>query len=130
MNVYFPAVTICNMNYISAKQAMALAANMTRPSNVTIEQLSKLFQLILHFQNIGVVKRDEYDLLHSILQANKMGMANLTAILKPKCRDMIQGCRWKGSDMRCDTIFQPIHTIEGICCGFNYHGTATSNFPP
>lgn len=129
-NVHFPAVTICNMNAISAKMAMSLAKNMTRPNDVAPEQLSKLFQLVLHFHGVGEAPKQDYDLLHNILQTNQMNILNLTSTLKPRCVDMLKACRWKGTEARCDSIFQSVNTIEGICCSFNYYGLKTNNFPP
>lgn len=129
-NVPFPAVTICSMNSISARKALSLAKNMTRPNDVTPERLSKLFQLILHFQGVGDAAKDDYDLLHNILQTNQISIMNLTSTLKPKCSEMLLNCRWKGTDLRCDALFQRVHTIEGICCSFNYYGLKTNNFPP
>lgn len=129
-NVFFPAVTICNMNSISEKQAEIFSNNMTRPNSVSSERLSKLFQLLLHFQGVGIVNTSEYDLLHNILQANNISVGDLTMALKPKCNEMFKGCRWKGSDTRCDVLFQAVSTIEGICCSFNFYATAKSTFPP
>lgn len=129
-NVFFPAVTICNMNQISAKQATFFANNMTRPRDVSPEKLSKLFQLLLHFHGVGHVDKSEYDLLHSILQTNNISVGDLTTALKPTCFDMLKGCRWKGSDIRCDVLFQAVNTIEGICCSFNSYATVKNTFPP
>ncbi|XP_055295176.1 sodium channel protein Nach-like [Sitodiplosis mosellana] len=129
-NVPFPAVTICNMNSISARKALRLAQNMTRPSNVSPERLSKLFQLLLHFQGVGDAIKDDYDLLHNILQTNQMSIMNLSSTLKPTCDEMLIKCRWKGTEARCNAIFQPVQTIEGICCSYNYYGLKTNNFPP
>lgn len=129
-NVHFPAVTICNMNAISLKTALSLAKNMTRPNDVSPERLSKLFQLLLHFQGVGETLKEDYDLLHNILQTNQMNVLNLTSTLKPKCEDMLVACRWKGTEARCSELFQPVMTIEGICCSFNYYGLKTNNFAP
>lgn len=129
-NVYFPSVTICNMNSISAKQATFFANNMTRPKDITPERLSKMFQYLLHFQGVGSTNESEYELLHHIFQANNISVGDLSTELKPKCNDMIKGCRWKGSDTRCDVLFQAVNTIEGICCSFNFYATAKSTFPP
>lgn len=127
-NVYFPAVTICNMNIVSAKRAMSLAKNLTKPSNVTPDELSNMFRLILHFQAIGVQNQTEYELLHSILQMNNLSMVNLTTVLKPSCNDMIKGCEWKGNTVRCDEIFQTIKTGEGLCCSFNSYAINSTRF--
>lgn len=100
-NVLFPAVTICNMNSISAKKALNLAKNMTRPNDTTPEQLSRLFTLVLHFNGVGQAPQSDYDLLHKILQTNKMNMMNLTNGLRPSCNDMLVNCKWKGTTSRC-----------------------------
>lgn len=129
-NVLFPSVTICSMNTISGKAAINLAQNMTRPKDVSPQRLSKLFQLIMHFHGVGSARKDDYDLLHTILQSNHITVSNLTKNLRPKCRDLLINCRWKGIDSRCEMLFQPIDTIEGVCCSFNYYGLKTNNFPP
>lgn len=129
-NIHFPAVTICNMNKIAASRALNLAKNFTRPDDVTPEHLSRMFSLVLHFQGIGNATKEEYDKLHSILQQNKMNVLNLTKILAPSCSDMLERCRWKGTDTRCDELFQTVETSEGFCCSFNYYGTVNNSFPP
>lgn len=127
-NVHFPAVTICNMNAVSAKRAISLAKNLTKPSHVTSDELSNMFRLILHFQAIGVQNQTEYEFLHSILQMNNLSVANLTKALKPTCTDMIKACVWKGNVVRCDEIFQTINTIEGVCCSFNSYAINSTQF--
>lgn len=103
---------------------------MTRPSDISPERLSKLFQLVLHFQGVGDAPKEDYDLLHNILQANQMNVVNLTTTLKPKCSDLLEACSWKSTKARCESLFQSIHTIEGICCSFNYYGLKTNTFAP
>lgn len=127
-NIYFPAVTICNMNIVSAKRAIDLAKNLTRPNHVTPDELSNLFRLILHFQGIGVQNQTEYELLHGILQMNNLSVVNLASALKPTCNDMIRGCGWKGNTVRCDEIFQTINTGEGLCCSFNSYAINSTRF--
>lgn len=127
-NVHFPAVTICNMNTVSAKRAIGLAKSLTKPNHVTSEKLSNLFRLILHFQAVGVQNETEYKLLHSILQMNNLSVVNLTTTLKPTCDEMIQGCLWKGNVVRCAEIFQTINTIDGLCCSFNSYSINSTRF--
>lgn len=129
-NVYFPAITICNMNKISAKRALEMATNMTRPNGISAVQLSKMFKLLLHFHGIGDANKTEYNQLHSIFQTNNISVLNLINYLTPRCDEMLNACQWKGSIVRCDTLYQAINTIEGLCCSFNYYGQAKSNFPP
>lgn len=123
-NVYFPAITFCNMNMVSAKRAMALAKNLTRPNHITPDELSQLFRFVLHFQGIGIANQTGYELLHRILQANNLSVGKLITIIRPTCADMIKGCQWKTNTIRCHEIFQPVHTIQGICCSFNSYATA------
>lgn len=127
-NVFFPAVTVCNMNMISAKRALILANDLKRPNHITADELSQMFRYVLHFQQTGTANESAYQLLHSILHANNMSMLNLTTTLKPTCAEMLLGCQWKSKIERCNAIFQPINTIEGICCSFNSYATAKSNF--
>lgn len=127
-NVRFPAITICNMNTISAKRATELAENLTKPNHVTSDELSDMFRLILHFQAIGVQNQTEYELLHSILQTNNLSVLNVATTLKPTCTDMIQGCVWKGNAVRCDEIFQTVNTIDGLCCSFNSYAINSTRF--
>lgn len=118
------------MNKISAKNALELATNMTRPSDVTADELSKMFKFILHFHGVGNATAPQYDLLHSIFQTNNLTVLNVMDRIAPRCDDMLKSCQWKGSIIRCDTLYQPVRTIEGICCSFNYYGLTKSNFPP
>lgn len=100
-----------------------------RPSGVTVEQLSRMFRLALHFQGVGNATQEEYDKLHDILQENRISVMNLTQTLVPSCKDLLERCMWKGIQMRCESLFQSINSTEGVCCSFNYYGLATSNFP-
>lgn len=129
-NVHFPAITICNLNKISAKRANELANKMIRSDGISVNDVIKLFTLILHFHGVGNASANEYERLHQILQENHMNVLDLARALAPECNDMLQRCRWSGYDVRCDTLYQPVDTIEGACCSFNYYGRYTTNFPP
>lgn len=48
--------------------------------------------------------------------------------LQPKCGDIIERCKWKGSLMRCDSLFQAINSSEGYCCSFNNYAFPKSNY--
>lgn len=128
-NVHFPAITICNLNKISAKRANELANKMLRSNGISANDVARLFTLILHFHGVGNATGDEYIRLHQILQENHMSVLELARALAPECNDMLQRCRWNGDDVRCDTLYQPIDAIEGTCCAFNYYGRYSTNFP-
>lgn len=129
-NVYFPAVTLCNLNKISAKRAREVASSMIRPNNITVDKLSNMFKLMLHFQGVGIASETEYQTLHRILQTNNKTINGLMDYFAPKCEEMLQTCQWKGAILRCGALFQSINTIGGTCCSFNYYGLSRSNFPP
>lgn len=117
------------MNKISAKRAVELAQKMIRSDGLAAEDLAELFTLVLHFHGVGNASAEDYTRLHQVLQENHMTVLDLANALTPECNDMLQRCRWNGNDVRCDTLYQPVETIEGICCAFNYYGRYTTNFP-
>jgi amiloride-sensitive sodium channel len=41
---------------------------------------------------------------------------------------MLERCIWKGSVSKCDSLFQPINTTEGVCCSFNNYAFKKSNY--
>lgn len=88
-----------------------------------------MFRLVLHFQGVGNATQEEYDELHDILQVNRISVMNLTHTLVPPCTDLLERCMWKGTQLRCESLFQPINSTEGVCCSFNYYGLETNNFP-
>ncbi|XP_067620540.1 uncharacterized protein [Eurosta solidaginis] len=77
------------------------------------------------------LQRPTYDIhvFSNILMYNNMSLANLTRALTPDCMEMISKCTWKGSSSRCDSLFQPVQTMEGTCCSFNYYARPVNNFP-
>lgn len=127
-NIPFPAITICSMNKISNEIAVKLAAEMRRPNEMTADRLAAMFRLTLHFQGIGSASKIEYDELDTVLRMNNMTVMQLTSELAPNCDEMLQVCKWKGSQTRCEGLFQPVNTSEGVCCSFNNYGLETNNF--
>lgn len=127
-NIPFPAVTICSMNRISARIAAKLATQMKRPNGMSAERLSEMFRLALHFQGFGNASKSDYDELGAVLQMNNISVSHLTSTLAPKCDEMLHICKLKGTLSRCEGLFQPINTSEGVCCSFNYYGLSTNNF--
>lgn len=128
-NIPFPAITICNMNKISDAAAKRVANEMLRPGNVSAESLSQMFKLMLHFEGIGQASSAEYIELHGILKMNNITVVQLLHRITPKCSEMLVRCMWKGTQTRCDNLFQEVNTTEGVCCSFNNHAMETTNFP-
>ncbi|XP_054744361.1 pickpocket protein 11-like [Anastrepha obliqua] len=128
-NIPFPAVTICNFNKISKMKALILAKILKRPSTVSEEKLLSLFRLTMFFNFALNHSKEDLRIFKDILTINNITMSQLTEQLKPDCMEMMSKCIWKATSMRCDSVFQPVKAIEGVCCSFNYYARATNNFP-
>lgn len=102
---------------------------MNKPDNMTAEELSAKFRLLLHFDGLGSATEAEYEELHEILHGNQLSINQLLQEIAPSCQEMLQRCMWKGTQTRCETLFQTIKTTEGYCCSFNYYGLTTNNYP-
>lgn len=87
-----------------------------------------MFKFALHFQGIGKATAEEYETLHAILRQNNLTIVELMYEISPKCSDMLERCMWKGTQTRCDNLFQDVNTTEGVCCSFNNHAMSRSNF--
>ncbi|EDW13421.2 pickpocket protein 11 [Drosophila mojavensis] len=127
-NIPFPAVTICNFNRVSKTKALMLMEHMRLPPNVTKGELQELFNLTL-FPTGRTVNNSSLEIYDRILRLNNITLTELMNRLSPDCLDMISRCIWKGIKTRCESLFQRIVTIQGICCSFNFFATMTNNFP-
>lgn len=67
-----------------------------------------------------------------MLELNNMNVNYLLELISPSnpCDDIITRCRWKGSLVRCDGLFQLVNTSEGVCCSFNNHAYPKWNYNP
>ncbi|XP_053673786.1 sodium channel protein Nach-like [Anopheles nili] len=128
-NLPFPAVTVCNMNKISASAALNRAQTMRRPANVSAAQLSDLFRLFLHVTGLGQTDPDRYRMLHDTMLENNLEIPQLMGEFAPPCGTLLERCLWKGTQWRCDNLFQVVNTTEGLCCSFNYYGLLKDNYP-
>ncbi|XP_058816379.1 sodium channel protein Nach-like [Topomyia yanbarensis] len=124
--VYFPAVTICNLNKISAAGALRKAESMARPDNMSAVELAGMFRLLLHVNGLAEANRSEYNKLQNILWLNNLEVTQLMGEFAQPCSNMLDRCMWKGTQWRCENLFQPINSTEGLCCSFNYYGIRNS----
>lgn len=129
-NIPFPAITICTSNKISNEMALRIARGMKRSVNITDEDLSKKFRLVLHFEGLGSAAEEDYLELHEILLENHYSIDKLLREISPNCMQVLTRCMWKGTQTRCDTLFQVIKTMEGYCCSFNYYGLLKNSYSP
>lgn len=83
---------------------------------------------MIGFQN-GIERADDTEQLVRILKMNNVTLAELKEELMPTCTNMFERCMWKGTQTRCDTLFQRVDTSYGDCCAFNYYGLERTNYP-
>ncbi|KAJ3653948.1 hypothetical protein Zmor_013169 [Zophobas morio] len=129
-NYPFPAVTICSFNKLSKKRTLALAKELDNPYGISAEDLALdlrlLFQLI--FNNNENIPLRNYTRLQDILDMNDLSIEKVMDKIAPKCSDLLQRCKWKGEEKRCESIFETIKTTEGYCCTFNYYALKNHTF--
>lgn len=128
-SINFPSITLCNLNKISKKKSMELAKTLKKPSHLNEADLADLFKLTIYYSFGLAGNKSEFNLLDGILKSNRMTWESLITYIQPNCLDMTLKCFWKGSDSRCDGLFQTINSTEGTCCSFNYFGLEGNNFP-
>uniref|UniRef100_A0A182INY8 Uncharacterized protein n=1 Tax=Anopheles atroparvus TaxID=41427 RepID=A0A182INY8_ANOAO len=129
-NLPFPAVTVCSLNRISAAAALARATSMRRPGNLSATELSSMFRMLLHISGVGgETNRSQYRQLHDILLMNNLEVPQLMGEFSPPCGKLLERCMWKGTQWRCDNLFQVVNSTEGLCCSFNYYGLRKDNYP-
>ncbi|XP_040167541.1 sodium channel protein Nach-like [Anopheles arabiensis] len=128
-NLPFPAVTVCNLNKISASAARSRAETMRRPGNMTVDELAEMFRLFLHVTGLGDPDPVRYRLLHDIMLMNNLEIPQLMGEFTPPCGTLLERCMWKGTQWRCDNLFQVVNSTEGLCCSFNYYGLLKDNYP-
>lgn len=69
-----------------------------------------------------------YTRLQDILDSNEYTIEEVMKQVAPSCSELLQRCKWKGEEKRCETIFETIKTTEGYCCAFNYYALKNHTF--
>ena len=87
-----------------------------------------MFSSMIGFQN-GLEVNGVNDELGRILKLNNVTVRELKNAITPTCTSMFERCMWKGTQTRCDTLFQSVDTAYGDCCSFNYYGTEKNSYP-
>ncbi|XP_061398250.1 sodium channel protein Nach [Musca vetustissima] len=129
-NIPFPAVTLCNFNKISKTKVENMASALKRPPNTTEEDVMKMFNIVMYYSFAFNETDANMTFAKQVLTLNNMTISDLSRTLTPNCMDMISRCIWKGTNTRCDGLFQRIKSMGlGECCTFNYFGETKHNFP-
>lgn len=112
----------------SVRESNRIDCGRKRPNNYSDDHLVELFRSITLFQS-GILIDTVNTELDQLLRQNNMTINDLEDRITPRCTDMFERCMWKGTQTRCDTLFQSIQTSYGLCCSFNYYGKSKSNYP-
>ncbi|CAH0716098.1 unnamed protein product, partial [Brenthis ino] len=125
-DIPFPAVTICDLNVISKRAALAFSTNLSLPENVTSEFIFRTLKIAPLLHSTTIADPDEKRDLHKlqdILDLNNISLDSLFQQLSPaaSCGDLIERCMWKNTIYRCEQIFQHVYAGLNLCCTFNYY---------
>lgn len=121
--VYFPGISICNINKVDRKRAEALANRLDDPN------LVESLRLLGVFYDYSSAKEKESSLvkLESILDGyfgsngtKHLDPYELLKELSTPCSEMLSNCFWAGEEYPCMDLFVMETTMEGFCCLFNY----------
>lgn len=93
-----------------------------------MDKLAKLFLRILDFVEVTDGRKEDYKTLGAILAENNVSTLEMYEKLAPDCDEMLRRCVWKGTQTRCDTLFQTANSSIGICCSFNNHATESHHY--
>lgn len=96
------------------------------PVEAIVEEMRILFQLI--FNNNRNISYKSYAKLQDFFEVNDYTVEKVMMILAPTCKELLQRCKWKGEEERCEILFETIKTSEGYCCSFNYFALRNNTF--
>lgn len=113
---------------VISRHNLTISYHRKRDGNQTDAEVAQLFSVIVGFQN-GLETETESVELDAILKLNNVTLSGLKDAISPTCANMFERCMWKGTQTRCDTLFQRVDTTYGDCCSFNYYGLEKNNYP-
>ncbi|KAG7201468.1 hypothetical protein KM043_004228 [Ampulex compressa] len=120
----FPGVSICTINRISREQAMDMATEMTKVTNLDVEEILYLIlQLGDLYQSAYILPDNRHTEIDRLLRKFYNGSYDITSIMKrltPRCADVLMVCIFHGYKRNCSDIFAFRKTQDGFCCTFNY----------
>ncbi|XP_046452018.1 pickpocket protein 28-like [Daphnia pulex] len=119
-NIYFPAVTICNVNKVSKRK---LLETLKKPEYADISY--QKMQLTLRYMtklDRAINNERELKELNEFYKSRNISALDLFKILEmtaPSCSDIIMDCNWLGLTEPCMEYFSFLPTDDGMCCTFN-----------
>ncbi|XP_044020897.1 sodium channel protein Nach-like [Aphidius gifuensis] len=117
-NYPFPAVTVCNLNRISAKKAKQFR---NIPKNITRNGVVQQLRYLLALFDPGVFDNlDNIHHLQNLLDNNNVTVVDVMRQISPDCSRLLIGCKWKGNQVNCGKIIKQSLSRDGFCCSFNY----------
>lgn len=87
--------------------------------NVSKTDLLKYLTYGSAFTNILEYNANEMNILQSILNENKISVAETLASIRQPCSDFLFRCRFEYQIRSCKELFQESLSYLGMCCTFN-----------
>ncbi|PNF19404.1 hypothetical protein B7P43_G03628 [Cryptotermes secundus] len=113
ISIPFPAVTVCNMN----KARKSIAEEIINSKNPD-DDLNKILLRDMCDDNFSAYNTPVDDNMQNRI-GNWDTIQNFMTYVRQPCHEMIRSCYYAGNLEKCDDIFNPSLTDEGICCSFN-----------
>lgn len=121
--VYFPGISICNINKIDRKRVYNLAKEIGDENLVEqLRLLGTFYDYSSAKENEGLLVRLE-GILDKHFSINGTGRFDPYKLLKElitPCSEILSNCFWAGEEYPCMDLFVMETTMEGFCCLFNY----------
>ncbi|XP_054274391.1 pickpocket protein 28-like isoform X2 [Macrosteles quadrilineatus] len=108
----FPAITICNMN--NAKKSVAL--DIQRRAQYAGVEGSKDRKMLNDFCGKN---QEGYDFNVDESEISWKDLRSFMVNVSQPCHEMLVLCLWHSETFKCEDLFNPTLTDEGICCTFN-----------
>ncbi|KAK2582164.1 hypothetical protein KPH14_004522 [Odynerus spinipes] len=122
--ISFPAVAICSINRISRRSAVKMATDVSKVTNMTVDQILELIaQLGDLYNSMYKFPKARHEELNRLLLDYYEGEYDITEIMKdltPQCSVILLKCLFNGQQRNCTDIFSFDKTQDGYCCTFNY----------
>lgn len=119
-NIFFPAVTVCNVNKVS-KIKLQDALRNPKYANVSYSEMQSTLRYMTKLDRAINNERPLKE-LNQFYKSRNISALDLFKILEetaPSCSDMVMDCNWLGLTKPCMEFFSFLPTDDGMCCTFN-----------
>lgn len=129
LSSFTPNVNVLKFLYLTCINKMTIYFR-NKPDGVDTDHILMLMSYlvqILYFQ-YDYTNKTYYDELRVLLNMNNLTAHEVMFRIRPECKELLRSCSWKSRNWRCDSLFEEVTSIEGLCCGTNYYGLKNRMF--